>query len=98
MIAYSYNDNMEYIGTVECQKDPVRSQREGKECHLLPANATFSPPPAYDHDAEIPVWDGTKWTNQMIPETPDLEPTPEPEVPVTWSALAEAYQEGVQEA
>lgn len=73
MTAYSYNDNLEYIGTVTCQRDPVRSRREGKACYLTPANATLTPPPEFDPDTEIPVWDGNLWSIRPIEKEPEPE-------------------------
>lgn len=74
MTAYSYDNSGYYIGPCLCQVDPVRSNREGKTVYLLPANATFVEPPAYDAESEIPVWTGVAWEIELLPE-----PEPEPE-------------------
>ena len=80
MNAYSYNDNMEYIGPVACQKDPVRSEKEKRDVWLLPANSTFTVPPDFDPDMEKAVWNGDAWHIEALPEPePDPEPAPEPE-------------------
>ena len=78
MTAYSYDNSGYYIGPCLCQVDPVRSYREGKTAYLLPANATFVEPPAYDAESAIPVWTGGAWEIALLPE-PEPEPTPEPE-------------------
>ena len=68
MNAYSYNENMEYIGTVECQKDPVRSDKEKRDVWLLPANSTFTAPPDFDQETQKAVWDGEAWHIEALPE------------------------------
>ena len=78
MIAYAYNDNGNYSGTVNCQKDPVRSKRESMDVYLLPANATLTAPPEFDHTAQIAIWDGGKWQIEDIPDAvnfSELTPT-----------------------
>ena len=43
--AYSYDENTrELKGSIPLSLDVVRSQREGKECYLLPANSTLQEP------------------------------------------------------
>lgn len=74
MIAYAYNDDGRYAGTVTCQKDPVRSKREERDVYLLPANATLIAPPEFDPATQNAVWDGEAWRVEDI-----LEPVPEPE-------------------
>ena len=68
MNAYSYNENMEYIGTVECQKDPVRSAKEKRDVWLLPANSTFMAPPDFDPETQKAVWNGEVWHIEALPE------------------------------
>ena len=77
MIAYGYNDNMEYIGTVDCQKDPVRSDKEKRDVWLLPANSTFTAPPDFDQETQKSVWNGEVWHIEALPE-PEPEPDPTP--------------------
>ena len=77
MNAYSYNDNMEYIGTVACQKDPVRSEKEKRDVWLLPANSTFTTPPDFDPETQKAVWNGEVWHIEALPE-PEPEPDPTP--------------------
>ena len=76
MIAYAYNDDRQFIGTVSCQKDPVRSKKSGSDVYLIPANATSIQPPVYDAEKEIPVWNGTEWEIQELPITPVVPKTP----------------------
>lgn len=77
--AYSYDQEGRYTGPYECQRDPVRSESAGQGVYLLPADATWTAPPAYDPKAEIPVWSGTAWTVEKLPEEPELPPDPKPE-------------------
>ena len=68
MIAYGYNrNNGYYTGSEPCQLDPVRTQREGKACYLIPADATTTAPPVYDGEKQIPVWDGSVWKLEDYP-------------------------------
>ena len=61
MQAYSYSiTTHEYLETVPCFPDPVRSRMEGREVYLLPANATFTEPPA-KRAGYTAVWDGSGW-------------------------------------
>lgn len=76
MKAYSYDNDGRYVGDCVCQRDPVRSKREGKDVYLLPANATTTAPPDYDPAAEYPVWDGCQWTLRAIPVEPAPQMTP----------------------
>ena len=47
MQAYMYSiTTHEFIESVPCFPDPVRSRMEGREVYLLAANATFTAPPA----------------------------------------------------
>lgn len=61
MQAYSYSiTTHEYLETVPCFPDPVRSRMEGREVYLLPANATFTAPPA-KRTGYAAVWNGSGW-------------------------------------
>lgn len=61
MQAYMYSTTThEIIETVPCFPDPVRSRIEGREVYLLPANATFTEPPA-KRTGYIAVWNGSGW-------------------------------------
>ena len=79
MNAYSYDQEGRYIGPYECQRDPVRSKSTGQDVYLLPADATWMVPPSYDPKTEIPVWSGTAWAVEKLPEEPELPPDPKPE-------------------
>ena len=74
MIAYSYDSAGYYVGTCHCQIDPVKSKKAGHPIYLLPKNATWTEPPAYDPVTERARWDGTVWIVEEIPQ-----PEPEPE-------------------
>ena len=81
MIAYSYDDNGKYVGTYNCQLDPMATKREGYDVYLLPANATFEEPPDYDPETEISVWNGEAWTVEILADKTEPEPEPEPAQP-----------------
>lgn len=78
MIAYGYDNFTKiYLGEVNCQKDPVASQRKGEEVWLLPANSTFEEPLAEKEGFDV-VWNNDKWEYCEIPQPePAPEPTPE---------------------
>lgn len=77
MIAYRYDNNGLYIGTIPCQLDPRATKEAGKDIYLLPANSTFVEPPQAKEDYNI-VWNGNKWEYVEIPKPPTPpEPTPE---------------------
>lgn len=82
MNAYSYNEHMEYIGPVACQKDPVRSEKEKRDVWLLPANSAFTAPPDFDHETQKAVWNGEAWHVEALPQ-------PEPVVPPIPAQLRE---------
>lgn len=50
----------EFLEPVPCFPDPVRSRKEGSEVYLLPANATFTEPPA-KRTGYTAVWNGSGW-------------------------------------
>lgn len=61
MKCYNYSaQSGEYLYSSECQLDPLESKKQGKEVGLLPANATFTPPPAAQA-GKVAVWNGTAW-------------------------------------
>lgn len=60
MNVYKYNDNGEYIGTEEALLDPLETEQQEKEVYLLPANATFTAPPA-EKEGFARVWNGEAW-------------------------------------
>lgn len=62
MQAYMYSTTThEFLEPVPCFPDPVRSRKEGSEVYLLPANATFTEPPA-KRTGYTAVWNGSGWT------------------------------------
>lgn len=62
MQAYVYSPTThEFLESVLCFPDPVRSRIEGREVYLLPANATFTEPPA-KRTGYTAVWNGSGWT------------------------------------
>jgi len=85
MIAYSYDKvTKQYIGTRECQLDPLESKNAGHNIWLLPANSTFTEPPINKDGFNI-IWNGTDWEYKEIYVEPEhesiveLEPIVEPE-------------------
>ena len=61
MQAYMYSTTThEFLEPVPCFPDPVRSRMEGREVYLLPANATFTEPPA-KRTGYSAVWNGSEW-------------------------------------
>jgi len=61
MQAYMYSPTThEFLESVPCFPDPVRSRMEGREVYLLPANSTFTEPPA-KRTGYIAVWNGSEW-------------------------------------
>ena len=68
MIAYQYGPEGQFIGTAECQRDPLESDRAGRDIFLTPAQSTTQKPPEVSDD-EIVRWTGSLWV---------IEPKPEP--------------------
>lgn len=61
MQAYMYSiTTHEFLESVPCFPDPVRSRMEGREVYLLPANATFTAPPA-KRTGYTAIWNGSGW-------------------------------------
>jgi len=61
MQAYMYSTTThEFLEPVPCFPDPVRSRLEGREVYLLPANATFTAPPA-KRTGYTAIWNGSGW-------------------------------------
>lgn len=60
MNVYKYNDNGEYIGTEKALLDPLETEQQGENIYLLPANATFTAPPA-EKEGFARVWNGEAW-------------------------------------
>ena len=61
MQAYMYAINThEFLEPVPCFPDPIRSRMEGREVYLLPANATFTAPPA-KRTGYTAIWNGSGW-------------------------------------
>lgn len=61
MQCYNYSaQSGEYLYSSGCQLDPLESKKQGKEVGLLPANATFTPPPTAEN-GKVAVWNGTAW-------------------------------------
>ena len=77
MKVYKYDSESKiYVGEVNCQIDPIATQRTGEPVYLLPANCTFIAP--LQRDGFYTVWNGVQWEYVEIPQPePAPEPTPE---------------------
>lgn len=58
-VAYGYDNEGIFTHVELCSPDPMESEMAGKAVWLLPANATFVPPPA--EAGKVAVWNGTTW-------------------------------------
>lgn len=77
MIAYRYDNNGLYIGTIPCQLDPRATKEAGEDVYLLPANSTTIEPPKEKEGYNV-VWNNEAWEYVEIPKPPaPPEPTPE---------------------
>ena len=77
MIAYRYDNNGLYIGTIPCQLDPRATKEAGKDIYLIPANSTLIEPPQAKEGYNI-IWNGESWEYAEIPKPP-TPPAPTPE-------------------
>jgi hypothetical protein len=77
MIAYRYDTEGLYIGTIPCQLDPRATKEAGKDIYLIPANSTFVEPPKAKEGYNI-MWNGEAWEYVEIPKPP-TPPAPTPE-------------------
>lgn len=61
MNVYKYDEKTkEYISTETALLDPLETEQQEKEIYLLPANATFTAPPA-EKEGFARVWTGESW-------------------------------------
>lgn len=58
--AYGYDDDGIFTQAEICSPDPLESELTGKAVWMLPANATFTPPPAAEA-GKAAVWNGAAW-------------------------------------
>ena len=86
MIAYRYDNNGLYIGTIPCQLDPRATKEAGEDVYLIPANSTTVEPPKAKEGYNV-VWNGEAWEYVEIPKPP-TPPEPAPEE-ITERKLAE---------
>lgn len=74
MVAYSYNEEtMEYIGTQDCQLDPLETEKAGHEIWLLPANCTWEKPLEEKEGYKV-KWNGEEWKYEEIPAKEEEKP------------------------
>lgn len=77
MIAYHYDENGYFDGTIECQKDDLESIKQAKTIYLQPANSTNLQPPESKDGFKI-RWSGEDWIYEKIEQDPvPHEPTAE---------------------
>lgn len=58
---YKYDEKTkEYLGKAEALLDPLETKKQGTNIYLLPANATFTAPPA-EKEGFARVWNGESW-------------------------------------
>lgn len=61
MLCYNYDDiTHEYLSSAECVLDPLETEQQGIDVWMLPANATFTEPPA-TQKGFARVWQKVKW-------------------------------------
>ena len=61
MYTYTYDeDTHEFLYSEEAFRDPLESEKQGKDVYLLPANSTFSIPLQHKEGYAV-VWDNTSW-------------------------------------
>lgn len=58
--AYLFDKDRIFYGIIKCSPDPLESNKMRKPVWLLPANATFTAPPAAEA-GKVVVWNGTTW-------------------------------------
>jgi hypothetical protein len=79
MKAYLFDENTkEFEGLVDCQIDPLESEKQGKKIWLLPANSTLVEP-LEPKEGYLIVFNGEFWEYQEIekPSEEEKEPTNE---------------------
>lgn len=59
MIVYLYDNDRFYVGEMTCQRDPLESEKQGKNIYLTPAHSTFDKPEIIE--GAKPRWTGTAW-------------------------------------
>lgn len=59
MIAYIYDNDRFYAGSIACQIDALESKKQGRDIYLTPANSTTVQPTI--KDGYTPRWDGKTW-------------------------------------
>lgn len=59
MQAYFYDSDHFYTHSAPCQRDPLESEKQGKDVWLIPANSTNIQPEIVD--GAKPRWNGTAW-------------------------------------
>lgn len=95
MIAYAYDEDMNYVGEQERQLDPLESMMAGKEVYLMPANCTLKKPPKEKDGYDI-FFNGEGWEyrekvdNSLLPP---YEPTLQEKAQMTQGSYAYQLKE-----
>lgn len=74
--AYQYdNETKKYKGEIERQRDPLESEKQGKDVWLIPGDSTLVVPPEEKEGYEI-FWvpENEEWEYREKPVTPEPEP------------------------
>ena len=59
MQAYIYDSDRFYVGEMTCQRDPLESEKQGKNIYVTPANSTTIQPEIIE--GAKPRWTGEAW-------------------------------------
>ena len=73
MLAYRYDENKYYVGTQECQLDPLETEKVGHYMWLLPADCTWAEPLEEKEGYKV-KWNGEAWEYELIPAKKEDEP------------------------
>lgn len=92
MIAYKYDSNKRYAGTVNCQLDPLETRAQGHDVWLLPGDSTWEEP-LPEKEGYYVVWDGEDWQYEAIPEPPAPPEPTEDEMKANVRAVRDGYLE-----
>jgi hypothetical protein len=63
MQAYIYDNDRFYTHSAPCQRDPLESEKQGKDIYLTPANSTNIQPDIVD--GAKPRWNGEAWEQYL---------------------------------
>lgn len=71
---FLFNDKTKkFEGKIDCQRDPLASEVEGKDVFLTPANTTPVEPPE-EKEGFNRIWNGTEWEYKKIEKPAEPKP------------------------